>query len=882
MEKRILWQFLFLFLLCASRLSAQNDLVLGEIMVQLASNTPIEKIIEPYKKTYYLAVKKQICTSPDIWLLVFDPQADAKALLNSLQETPSVLAAQYNHRLEIRSTPPNDPQYNGQWHLKNTGGGGATAGADIRAEDSWDLTTGGRTVNGDTIVVAIIDDGITVTHPDLQQNLYKNSLEIPNNNVDDDNNGYIDDFAGWNADFENDNIDGGVHGTGVAGVAGAAGNNGRGIVGVSWQVKLMTLKSASGLESSIVASYAYALQMRRLYNQTNGKKGAFVVATNSSFGREIYARDAPIWCNMFDAMGQEGILSVGAAPNANANVDVEPDMPSSCTSPYLIVVTSTNSNDRKVANAGYGRNNVDLGAPGNNILTTTPTGYNYLNGTSYATPMLTGAIALAYALPCSDFAYLSKQNPSLAAQTLKNWILQTTNPITDLQNISVTGGRLNVYNTLQRIQQYCGACALPSNVQITTAVNTAQIRFQRTTNTDTVILKYRKVGDPDWITLRQTASPFNISGLTACGNYEMNLTSNCSPIQSRPLSMTFQTDGCCVPPDNITTNIAQNSAALNFTHVTAATAYRLCIKEGNTTACINDISIINNTFNYSNLQACKNYQLNITSVCANTQSATSTINFKTKGCGACYDLAYCRARGNGLLEWIDSIAIGNYRRVSGASAGYTPVPDTPVAIVMRGKNIPFALRARYTTASLSTGFARVWIDYNQDGVFNETTEMVFSNPNFGITTSGNIAIPPYAPTGITRMRVAFKYASTTGNTTPLACGVLESFNLPSGEVEDFCIRIDNNTNIQNIDTDFNINVYPNPFLEYFILENKNIKNKILNMKIVSVDGRILWTKKCDTNETTYLCNDLPPLSIGIYFLQIETEKEVFVKKIMKN
>jgi subtilisin family serine protease len=144
------------------------------------------------------------------------------------------------------------------------------------------ITTGGLTVQGDTIVVAVIDCGADITHEDL--NFWKNYLEIPGNGIDDDTNGYVDDFDGWNAQSQTGVITSCSHGTHVSGIIGAIGNNTTGVVGVNWNVKIMPVQPSSTNEALVVAAYTYVYNMRRLYNQTNGAKGAFIVATNSSFG----------------------------------------------------------------------------------------------------------------------------------------------------------------------------------------------------------------------------------------------------------------------------------------------------------------------------------------------------------------------------------------------------------------------------------------------------------------------------------------------------------------------------------------------------------------------------------------------------------------------
>ncbi|MBK9488316.1 MAG: S8 family serine peptidase [Haliscomenobacter sp.] len=293
-----------------------------------------------------------------IWKLRFDPQTqDENELLARILRDPAVVAAQFNHYIELRSVTPNDPEFGKQWHWYNTGQDGGVAGIDLGMRQAWDITTGGLTPNGDTIVVCVIDDGIDTTHRDLKANLWVNRAEIPNNNRDDDENGYIDDYRGWNVQLKNDNISADAsHGTEVAGMIGAVGNNNLGITGVNWKIKIMGVMGGynSAKEADIIQAYNYPFIQRKLYNQSGGKKGAFVVATNASWGiPRTTPADYMIWCNFFDSLGHQGIINVNATSNSNIDIDVTGDMPGGCGSPFIIVSTSINRLGDLVR--GYGK-----------------------------------------------------------------------------------------------------------------------------------------------------------------------------------------------------------------------------------------------------------------------------------------------------------------------------------------------------------------------------------------------------------------------------------------------------------------------------------------------------------------------------------------------
>ena len=128
---------------------------------------------------------------------------------------------------------------------------------------AWDITTGGVTAQGDTIVVALVDNGYDTDHEDLVQNIYINHLEIDNDGIDNDLNGYIDDRRGYNVSTQDDAHQQLTHGTSVAAIVGAKGNNGVGVSGVNWNVKLM-LVSGADFESDVIEAYQYILDMRNL------------------------------------------------------------------------------------------------------------------------------------------------------------------------------------------------------------------------------------------------------------------------------------------------------------------------------------------------------------------------------------------------------------------------------------------------------------------------------------------------------------------------------------------------------------------------------------------------------------------------------------------
>ena len=386
--------------------------------------------------------KRMLSERLNIWLFETDDKAEShEAKLDRLWKHPDVRVIQNNHtNISLRESIPDDPYYGQQW-----------APAIMQLPQAWETyTTGGVTTTGDTIVVAVIDGGVHLNHEDLS--LWKNRLEIPNNGIDDDNNGYVDDYDGWNAYGHSGIVSSNDHGTHVAGIIGAVGNNGAGVCGVNWNVKVMPICGSSGNESVVVEAYSYVLEMRARYNETNGAEGAFVVATNSSFGVDYGNPDNyPIWCSMYDEMGDVGILSCGAGPNMNVNVDVVGDVPSTCPGDYLIGVTNTTSADVKYTSAGYGIDNIDIGAPGTGIYSTVPNGYGNKTGTSMATPQVTGTIALMYAAMPEEMMVACKSDPASFGLSVREALLDGADRLVSLEGLVADARRLNAYGAIEKM-----------------------------------------------------------------------------------------------------------------------------------------------------------------------------------------------------------------------------------------------------------------------------------------------------------------------------------------------------------------------------------------------------------------------------------------------
>ena len=370
---------------------------------------------------------------PDIGAVLASAPGKRNAAIGRLRRDPAVRYAEPNfllHATDARVVP-DDPGFQNLWGLDNFGQTvnfvPGMPDADIDAPEAWAATTGSPDVT-----VGVVDTGIDYTHPDLAANVWLNPGEncpgCRNDGIDNDHDGYVDDWRGWDfVNNDNDPMDDHGHGTHVSGTIGAVGNNGIGVAGVNWQVKLMALKfldaSGSGTTADAIRATLYAAD-----------EGA--VATNNSYGGDGYSQ---AFADAIAYADSRGSLFVAAAGNSSLNTDSSPNYPSSYALPNVISVAATNSSDGLAWFSNYGKRSVDLGAPGDNVYSTVPgASYAFESGTSMATPHVTGAAAL-----------LKSRFPNASDVGTKALLLRSVDPLPSLAGRTTTGGRLNVNDAVQ-------------------------------------------------------------------------------------------------------------------------------------------------------------------------------------------------------------------------------------------------------------------------------------------------------------------------------------------------------------------------------------------------------------------------------------------------
>lgn len=395
--------------------------------------------IDPAEKAVIEALDGAVLESLD-----FLPGVVRLSLPMDAQDSVKLVQDLFGDRLEYAeldqvvriSATPNDPLLVHQWGINNSGqtiwGSRGQVAADVNSFLAWDTFTG-----SDSFRVAVIDTGVMASHEDLAANMWTNSGEIAGNGVDDDRNGYIDDIRGYN--FLNrtaDSNDDHGHGTHVAGIIAASANNGRGIAGVAWRCKIVPVKwldsGGYGFWSDAAAAIGYCAQ--------NG-----IRVSNNSYGtmaQSSVLRDAVAAANT------AGHLMVCASGNSSLNADTYPMYPAAYTAANVLSVAAMGNNNRLADFSNFGATSVDIGAPGNDILScgiVSNSDYVWMSGTSMASPFVAGAAALVWSM-----------NPGWTIAQVKSQILTTARPTPALNGMVSSGGSLDLR-----------AALLPSSVSTT-------------------------------------------------------------------------------------------------------------------------------------------------------------------------------------------------------------------------------------------------------------------------------------------------------------------------------------------------------------------------------------------------------------------------------
>ena len=547
----------------------------------------------------------------------------------------------------------------------------------INAYAAWDITLGLS-----SIVVAVCDDAVKITHEDLAPCIWANNAEIPNNGLDDDANGLIDDYNGW--DFADNDKDPNPpatataasfsHGTHCAGIAGAATNNNLGLASLGSGVKIMPLKAtANNTNNSSIITHGwqgveYAIQ-----------KNADIISI--SWGSTAYSS---VYENLVTYAVNQGIVIVAAAGNSNSDQPLYP----AAYGP-VIAVAACENNGIKASYSNYGTW-IDITAPGSMIkssLASANNAYGIKSGTSMAAPLVSGLCAL-----------MLSGNPNLTPAQVLQCLYNSAININTL-NPGFTGklgaGLINAQAAVQCAAPNAG-CMVPYNLQAIAITGTgATLTWGIVPNANAYSLRYKPSNIADWTTVTTSGNTYNLTGLSSCTTYEFQVRSVCNGSQP-----------------------TEFSASGNF------------------------------------------------------------------GTGISTNVSYCSATANSCAtEWIAQVAINTLLHNSQGSLGYEDNTCINTNLTM-GSAYALLLTPGFSGSAFNE-YWRVWIDYNQDGDFNDTGELAFDPGVLSAgTVNGNLSVPATALAGATRMRVAMKWLGNNDVALPLPCT-----NFQYGEVEDYTVQI---------------------------------------------------------------------------------------------
>ena len=422
MDSRFVIAFVVLFCspaLAGPKKSSTPEIVPGQYLVQIHQKP--KTTLAQIGQNLNARVVEQI--RPDVYLIERNKNEPVASALRKLQANSMVTLAEPNMIVRT-SKMPNDAEYVKLWGLTNHGdadkdGLRGLKGVDIQAERAWEQINSAQSV-----VVAVIDTGIDFSHPDLAGNQWVNVPEAQGEaGVDDDQNGFIDDIHGFNFIGNNGNVqDDYGHGTHCAGTIGATGDNGIGVVGVAWNVRLMALKFLDAYGSGTIADAVKAIDYARLMKAQILNNSWGGVGTSEILKRAIADTQAA------------GQLFIAAAGNNGADNDTTAIQPAGLPFDNIISVAAVDNRGNLAEFSNFGAQTVHLVAPGVNIFSTTPGGYEMNSGTSMAAPHVTGVAALVLS-----------QNASMTYGELKARILESARPLVLTQGRVKTAGIVDAY-----------------------------------------------------------------------------------------------------------------------------------------------------------------------------------------------------------------------------------------------------------------------------------------------------------------------------------------------------------------------------------------------------------------------------------------------------
>lgn len=717
-----------------------------------------------------------------LYLITVEEGVSNDYIYNALQSMSSIRHIQNNYILHARYSNPNDSLLGYQWHLTNEDYG-------LNMASGWMYETGGNNLQNKKPVIALLDDGYMLDHTDAAS-FWVNPDEIPYNNIDDDNNGFVDDIHGWNFEYGSNNFNQTVHGTAVMGLAAANTNNGSGIASPNWDAEILPLQTDFS-SSNVYQAYAYLYELRKLFNESSGDHGAFISVINNSFGADgMFPSDLPIWCEFFDELGSVGIISTIAVTNMNVDVDVYGDLPTLCSSEFMVAVGGINQDGE--LQSGFSYENVDIVAGATNVLSLgVDEPYSYCTGTSFASPQIASLLSVFYSAHCSYISTEMFNSPSTVAMELVQRLYDHISPIQGLSNLIKYSGIPNSAGSLGDFDTFCSGCHPSHNINYWMEENTLVVNWDNSEENEGTIFYWRDASSQNnpWNSIDAgVGTSLTVAALPNCYDIEFYFSSVCSSEPYTSQYFEFNTGNCCtagapsIVNQNNPTEFIIDIASFNLNN-TYVLQYRP-VMEG---ALWESISEIGPSNIINNIRPCTEYEFKLISICP-ISGNIDLIEFNefSQGCELCQsDYDYCEAAGNNTYEHIKEVRINGIENSSSDDEnGYGLYNTFSSFPLEKGQQNTIDIVPDSYILNTIHAIYSVWIDYNQNGDFEEEEELFAIHEQNMEGISSDFVIPESALSGYTRMRIKLTWLEYDGQES-YPCQ--ESFY---GEIEDYCIYIE--------------------------------------------------------------------------------------------
>jgi hypothetical protein len=801
--------------------------------------------------------------------LYFSETGQEQAFIQLLMREPAVEFAEQVPVMRSFYTP-NDAYANNsnQWFL-----------AQIDAYDAWDLHQ-----EGEGVVVAITDDAVKWNHEDLDGNLWINEAEYDGiEGIDDDGNGYIDDYIGWDAaNWDNDPQPPAYassavfsHGTHCAGIAGAVTDNWVGGASISFNnARIMSCKGktdgTTGTEiDEAWGAFAYAVAA-----------GAEIISC--SWGGSFSLVNS----NLVSLAIDNGAIVVAAAGNDNTSI---PSYPAAYTG--VLAVANTRSGDVRNTSSNYGYW-VDIAAPGTNILSPiafNQSSYDSYNGTSMSCPMVAGLLA-----------HMKSYKPNAANEEIVDCLLSSADNI-DVVNPGFVGalgsGRINARAALECLDGGggggCNGIALGLTITLDDYGDETTWGVYQSGNLIVSGGPYEEGAEglviQEPVCLQEGCYDlvfFDSYGDGMCcdfGDGSYFLTSPTGEVLASGGSFEDQEvnnfcvngsgggSGCPPPNDLHAFEVGYSHLYLDWTPVAGdAEAYRTRFKRVGQSVWTEGNWFTSSATIWANMLPCRDYEFQVQSRCGGIEGEFSnTVILSTRGC----EDAYCYSYGTTWDDWIARVQLKEIDHETGKSYGFGDYMDLS-ANLEQGAQYPLTLTPE-TDDNQQPVYWRVWIDFNQDGDFQDADELVFQQSAINTTpVFGTINIPGNALTGPTRMRVSMD-----------PNGFAESCSTGSArEVEDYTVIVNEgspNSSSWEETMASSVEVFPNPVRERVYVKLPKRMDDPASFALLNAQGQVVkrWSQM-EVNESQQVSLDVSELPSGLFWLEVSLASSRAVKKIV--